>query len=71
MNWKIVNESVHVGGIRIKGVSGSSVVLVGDTDKVVLASMFDTPPESVIVGVDTVGSPSSPSPPKYPTTASE
>ncbi|MNH44258.1 putative spore germination protein GerPD [compost metagenome] len=48
--FKVVNEVLSVGQIDILGVSSSSMFQIGDTDHVSLYSMFDTPPESVIVG---------------------
>jgi spore germination protein PD len=50
MNMKVVNHALCVGDIRIVGVSSSSVFLIGDTEQIVCSSIFDTPPESVIVG---------------------
>ncbi|KAF0818050.1 Protein GerPD, required for proper assembly of spore coat, mutations lead to super-dormant spore [Bacillus sp. ZZV12-4809] len=32
------------------GVSSSSVLMVGDTQTIQLASTFDTPPESLLIG---------------------
>ncbi|MBD2869521.1 spore gernimation protein GerPD [Paenibacillus sp. IB182493] len=50
MHFKVVNHKLSVGHIEMLGVSSASMVQVGDTDNVSLYSMFDTPPESVIVG---------------------
>ncbi|MFC0470359.1 spore gernimation protein GerPD [Halalkalibacter kiskunsagensis] len=50
MNFTVVNKSICVDNIRIIGVSSSSVFLVGDTDSITLSSVFDTPPESLIIG---------------------
>ncbi|MBU8583245.1 spore gernimation protein GerPD [Bacillus paralicheniformis] len=50
MNFTVVNRCLDVGNIVITGVSTSSVFLVGDTDCISLSSIFDTPPESLIVG---------------------
>lgn len=44
------NETLYVGQLRILGVGGASVVLIGDTDIISCSSIFDTPPESLIVG---------------------
>nr|WP_254635076.1 spore gernimation protein GerPD [Paenibacillus chitinolyticus] len=41
---------MQVGSVYIIGVSSSSTFLIGDTDSITASSMFDTPPESVIVG---------------------
>ncbi|WP_374706644.1 spore gernimation protein GerPD [Paenibacillus sp. J2TS4] len=46
----VVNKEIKVGLIRVIGVTSSSVLLVGDTETINLASAFDTPPESLIVG---------------------
>jgi spore germination protein PD len=50
MNIHVVNRSLQVGSIRILSISSSSMLLVGDTQSIVNSSIFDTPPESVIVG---------------------
>jgi spore germination protein PD len=47
---EVINKGLHIGDIRIVGVAGSSVVLIGDTEIVTLSSISDTPPEAVIVG---------------------
>nr|WP_279326553.1 spore gernimation protein GerPD [Bacillus kexueae] len=39
-----------VGFISIIGVSSSSVFLIGDTNTITMSSIFDTPPESLIIG---------------------
>lgn len=50
MNFQVNNKELCVGEIRIIGVSVSSVVLIGDTEQIVLSSIFDTPPESLLAG---------------------
>ena len=50
MNVYIENKELTVGDIRIVGVSSSSVFLIGDTEIVTCSSIFDTPPESLIIG---------------------
>ncbi len=49
-NLTVVNGPIHVGSIRILGISSSASMLLGDTESIRLYSFFDTPPESVIVG---------------------
>ncbi len=46
----VENKCLQVGSIYIIGVSSSSTFLIGDTDSISAASVFDTPPESVIIG---------------------
>lgn len=46
----VVNKELQVGTIRIMGVGSASVVLIGDTEVVTASSVFDTPPESLIIG---------------------
>lgn len=46
----VSNDVLHVGQLRITGVGGASVVLIGDTKILCSSSIYDTPPESVIVG---------------------
>ncbi|GKU79684.1 hypothetical protein [Paenibacillus sp. L3-i20] len=50
VKFTVINHCLTVGEIDILGVSSASMLQVGDTDQVALYSMFDTPPESVIVG---------------------
>jgi spore germination protein PD len=50
MNFTVVNKEISVGDIRIIGVTSSSVFLIGDADVITLSSLFDTPPESLIIG---------------------
>lgn len=50
MNFTVVNKEIHVGTIEIVGVSTSSVFIIGDAKTISMASAFDTPPESLIIG---------------------
>lgn len=50
IHFHVTNHSLSVGQIEVLGVSSASMLQVGDTDCVTLYSMFDTPPESIVVG---------------------
>lgn len=50
MNLQVYNREIGVGNITIDSVSSSSLVLVGDAETIQLASTFDTPAESLIIG---------------------
>ncbi|MFL6558838.1 MAG: spore gernimation protein GerPD [Bacillus sp. (in: firmicutes)] len=50
MNFQVYNRELFVQNIKITGVSSSSLVMVGDTETIQLASTFDTPAESLIIG---------------------
>lgn len=50
MKIHVTNKALCVGDVRIIGISSSSVFLIGDTEQIICSSIFDTPPESVIVG---------------------
>jgi spore germination protein PD len=50
MNFEVYNRELQVNTIRILGVASSSLVMVGDTHSIQLASTFDTPAESLIIG---------------------
>jgi spore germination protein PD len=50
LNFEVHNHQLCVGRIEVLGVASSSLLQVGDTNHMALYSMFDTPPESVIVG---------------------
>ena len=49
MQIHVENYHLHVGDIRILGISASSVLLIGDNEVITCSSVFDTPPESLIV----------------------
>lgn len=50
MNIHVENKQIAVGDIRINGITGSSILLVGDTETIILSSITDTPPESLVTG---------------------
>jgi spore germination protein PD len=50
MNFEVVNRDICIGSIRVIGVSSSSLLMVGDTNSIQLTSLFDTPPQSLIIG---------------------
>jgi spore germination protein PD len=50
MNFQVYNRDLCVQSIRVLGVSSSSLLLVGDTQTIQLASTFDTPSESLLIG---------------------
>jgi len=50
IQWTVVNKGLQVGTIKITGVGSASVVLIGDTEVISTSSVFDTPPESLIIG---------------------
>lgn len=47
---EVVNYDLNIGQIQIIGVANSSFVLVGDTKTIQLATLYDTPPESLLLG---------------------
>lgn len=47
MNLNVINKECRVGDIRLLGVTSSAVFIIGDTQSITAASMFDTPPEAV------------------------
>lgn len=50
MFLEVTNKELSIGKIHIIGVSGSSVVLVGDTNTFEAISFFDTPLDSKMIG---------------------
>ncbi|GCD83846.1 putative spore germination protein GerPD [Parageobacillus thermoglucosidasius] len=50
MNYTVINRDVHIGDIHLIAVTSSAVFLIGDADVINIASAFDTPPESLIIG---------------------
>lgn len=50
IHFTVHNHTLTVGSIEVLGVSSAASFQIGDTDYVTLYSIFDTPPESLIVG---------------------
>jgi len=50
MEYTVINHELSVGNIKITAVATSSLFLVGDAQVIGLSSIFDTPPESLIIG---------------------
>lgn len=50
MNLKVENKGLNVGNVKVTAVASASVFLIGDTQVIYLSSVFDTPPESLIIG---------------------
>lgn len=50
MIFQVYNRDIDVGNIDIRVVASSSLVLVGDVETIQLASIYDTPAESLIIG---------------------
>lgn len=49
MHFSVINKELSVHQIQIIGISTSSVVLIGDACTIGMSSVFDTPPESVVI----------------------
>ncbi|WP_044022842.1 spore gernimation protein GerPD [Bacillus sp. SG-1] len=50
MNLHVINRELCVNSVNIDAVASSSLFLVGDANTIQLASTFDTPAESLIIG---------------------
>jgi spore germination protein PD len=50
MNFTVINHDIKVGCIQSPGISSSALLLVGDAEFIILSSILDTPPESLIEG---------------------
>ncbi|MBM7653732.1 spore gernimation protein GerPD [Neobacillus cucumis] len=50
MIFQVHNHILHVENIKIIGVASSSLFMIGDAETIQLASVFDTPAESLIIG---------------------
>jgi len=53
MILNVVNHGLSIGAIEVKGVASASVLLIGDCERIGMSSIFDTPPESMIIGSST------------------
>lgn len=50
MNLQVINRELCVNSLNIDAVASSSLLLIGDANIIQLASTFDTPAESLIIG---------------------
>ncbi|MGD6817719.1 spore gernimation protein GerPD [Metabacillus sp. 84] len=50
MNFTVVNKDINVVFCRVAAVATSSVFLIGDANSIAGSAVFDTPPESLIIG---------------------
>lgn len=50
MELNVINRVLCVNDVQVIGISASSLFIVGDADTIQLGSVFDTPPESLIIG---------------------
>ncbi|WP_282935848.1 spore gernimation protein GerPD [Paenibacillus sp. RC67] len=48
MKITVNNKCIHVGDMKISGVGGASLVLVGDAETIATSSYFDTPASSFV-----------------------
>ncbi|MCL6606345.1 MAG: spore gernimation protein GerPD [Paenibacillus sp.] len=51
MEYNVINGELMVTTIKMTYVSTSSIIMVGDIKTIALLSVFEGPPEQVIVGV--------------------
>lgn len=51
MIYKVINRELHVGSVTIVNLVTASSLFIGDCQCVILTSISDTPPETMIVGV--------------------
>ncbi|MFC0190265.1 spore gernimation protein GerPD [Fictibacillus aquaticus] len=54
MNFQVTNIELNVGSIDVGRVTLSSLFIVGDADIIRMGSIYDTPPESLVIGPDLV-----------------
>ncbi len=50
MKFTVINHDISIGNIDVLGLSSSGILLVGDSEIIKTSSIFDTPPESLIIG---------------------
>jgi spore germination protein PD len=50
INLNVTNCNLQVETIKFTAIASSSLFLVGDAHNIALSSIYDTPPESLIIG---------------------
>lgn len=51
MIYCVTNGDICVGNIKVGSLVTASSLFIGDTQTVTLTSIYETPPESMIIGV--------------------
>lgn len=51
MKYNVINGKLCIGSITLNNTSAASTLFIGDTKIVSLSSVYETPPETFIVGV--------------------
>ncbi|WNC12793.1 spore gernimation protein [Brevibacillus brevis] len=52
MIFHVINGELHVGKVNIINLASAASLFIGDSRSVVLATINETPPEKLIVGVE-------------------
>ncbi|MGK5507542.1 spore gernimation protein [Brevibacillus formosus] len=50
MRYQVINEAICVKRVSIEALSSAASLFIGDTQTVNLRSIYETPPERMIVG---------------------
>lgn len=50
MNFHVYNRELCIGDIEVLAVASAGIFHIGDAETIQLASAFDSPPESLIIG---------------------
>ncbi|MBW5469903.1 spore gernimation protein [Brevibacillus formosus] len=50
MRYQVINEAICVNRVSIEALSSAASLFIGDTQTVSLRSIYETPPERMIVG---------------------
>ncbi|RNB91167.1 spore gernimation protein GerPD [Brevibacillus fluminis] len=53
MRYTVINGCLSIGTVKCTEIATSSILRIGDSQCIQLGSIFETPPESLIVGVTT------------------
>lgn len=51
MNYEVTNGEVCIGTLNLYSLSTAATAMIGDTKRVCLFTLFEGPPEALIVGV--------------------
>lgn len=53
MRYTVINGSISIGTIKCNDIATAALLRIGDSRCIQLSNIFETPPESLIVGVTT------------------
>lgn len=50
MRYQVINQAICIQKVKVSAISSAASLFIGDTQIVTLRSLYETPPEKMIIG---------------------